>query len=102
MKVREARPTELAPSSPSAMRVSPRQLAVLEREKELRRALNLAATRPASEVVVIEPEANESLATIRASLERLLRREPRDLYWGVRGGAIVIAKDSLPPRVRHR
>jgi hypothetical protein len=92
MRVRQADAGEVGPS--------PREQARLERERLLRRALNEAAVRPSSEVILIEPDEGESLATIRISLQRLLEEEPRDLVWGVREGRIVIAKGELPPIVR--
>lgn len=79
---------------------SPREQARLERERLLRRALNEAAVRPSSEVILIEPDEGESLATIRLALQRLLEEEPRDLVWGVRDGRIVIAKGELPAITR--
>lgn len=96
MKIRRARDGELSTTVETP--TSPRALALAKREEQLRRALNEAATRPSSEVVIIEPDADERLSTIRSSLARLLRDEPRDLVWGVRNGYIVIAKDRLPPR----
>jgi len=92
MRVRQADAGEVGPS--------PREQARRERERLLRRALNEAAVRPSSEVILIEPDDGESLATIRISLQRLLDEEPRDLVWGVREGRIVIAKGELPPIVR--
>jgi hypothetical protein len=79
-----------------------RAAAVRERDEQLRRALNLAATLPASDVVVIEPTDGEKLGTIRAALARLLEDEPRELNWGVRDGRIIISKGTLPPRALRR
>jgi len=92
MRVRQADAGEVG--------TSPREQARLERERQLRRALNEAAVRPSSEVILIEPDEGEHLATIRLSLQRLLEEEPRDLVWGVRDGRIVIAKGELPPIAR--
>ena len=92
MKVRRASATELERP------VSTRVQAALRRDRQLRRALNEAAARPRSEVIIIEPEPNERLSTIRTALARILQEEPRDLVWGVRRGTIVISKDHLPPR----
>jgi hypothetical protein len=92
MRVRQADAGEVGPS--------PRELARLERERLLRRALNEAAVRPSSEVILVEPDEGESLTAIRLSLQRLLEDEPRDLVWGVRDGRIVIAKGELPPVAR--
>lgn len=79
---------------------SPRERARLAREADLRKALNEAATLPASEAMVVEPTGDEKLSTIRLSLKRLLEAEPRDLNWGVRGDRIIVSKGKLPPRSR--
>lgn len=100
MKVRKAGRAELGPRQKGKR--SPRAVAASRRVEQLRRALNLAATQPTSHVVLIEPEEDERLGTIRASLVRLLKEEPRDLVWGTRDGAIVIAKEKLPPTRRSR
>ncbi|HEY7522799.1 MAG TPA: hypothetical protein VH720_03970 [Candidatus Limnocylindrales bacterium] len=71
------------------------------RDDEFRRALNLAATLPASQVVVIEATGEERIATIHAALNRLLAAEPRALNWGLRDGRIVISKGELPRRHRR-
>jgi hypothetical protein len=97
MKVRLAGRDELGSASTAAVRDE----AARRRDEQLRRALNLAATQPASDVVVVEPTGDEELTTIRAALGRLFDVEPRALNWGVRGGRIVISKGPLPPRSRR-
>lgn len=99
MRLRKATRSELDLATPRPL--SPRAAAAARRDEQLRRALNLAATQPSSQVVIVEPEADERLGTIRTALVRLLANEPRELVWGIRGGAIVIAKGVLSP-VRRR
>jgi hypothetical protein len=77
------------------------RLAARRRDDEFRRALNLAATLPASKVVVIEATGTERTATILAALSRLMAVEPRALNWGLRDGRIVISKGELPRRNRR-
>ena len=99
--VRKVSLAELAPK-PKERKLSPRQLAQLEREDELRAALNEAAWLPASEVVVLEPREGAKLSTLRTSMKRVLAAEPRDLNWGVRGETLLITKGRLPGRSAGR
>jgi len=76
--------------------LSPRQLAQLERDDEIRAALNEASALPASQAVTIDLREGQKLATLRAAVNRIVRAEPRDLNWGVRGQTIVISKGDIP------
>lgn len=100
MRLRKASLAELAP--PVKRPPTDREIAARSRDQQLRCALNEAAARPHSEVVIIEPDDGERLGTIRAALARILRDEPRDLHWGVRRGVIVIGKARLPPALAMR
>jgi hypothetical protein len=82
MRLRRATLAELTDSPASEAR--------RRRDDQFRRALDLAATMPASEAVIIEPIGGERVATLRAALANLLRVEPRDLHWGVRVERILI------------
>ena len=77
-------------------KLSPRQLAQLERDEEIRSALNEAASIPASQAVVIELKEGQKLPTLRAAVDRVLKTDPRELNWGVRGLSIVISKGEIP------
>ena len=77
-------------------RHSARQLAQIERDGEIRAALNEAAALPASQGVVIELKEGQKLPTMRAAVDRVLRQDPRELKWGVRGQAIVVSKGDIP------
>ena len=76
--------------------LSPRQRATLERDRELRAAINEAAALPASEAVAIELKEGQKMPTLRASLTRILNAEPRDLRFGIRGQTIYISKGDIP------
>jgi hypothetical protein len=76
--------------------LSPRQVAQMERDDEIRAALNEAAALPASQAVVIELKGGQKLPTLRAAVGRVVKAEPRDLEWGVRGQSIVISKGQIP------
>lgn len=89
--------TDLAPK-PKERRLSPRQIAQRERDDEIRVALNEAASLPASQAVVIDLKEGQKLPTMRAAVSRVLKTEPRELNWGVRGQSIVISKGKIPGR----
>lgn len=76
--------------------LSPRQRASLERDNELKAAMNEAAARPATEAVVIELKEGQKMPTLRAATKRLLKEEPRKLNWGVRGNVLVFSKGTIP------
>jgi hypothetical protein len=88
---------DLAPQ-PKERKLTPRQLAQRERDDEIRAALNEAASLPASQAVVIDLREGQKLPTMRAAIGKLLKAEPRDLNWGVRGQSIVISKGKIPGR----
>jgi hypothetical protein len=97
MRVRKVELSELEPKAKERA-LSPRQIVQLERDEEIRAALNEAASLPASQAVVIDLKEDQKLPTIRAAVDRILKAEPRDLNWGVRGQSIVISKGELPSR----
>lgn len=76
--------------------LSPRQRATMERDDELRAAINEAAALPASEAVAIELNEGQKLPTLRAALTRILKTEPRDLNFGIRAQTIYISKGKIP------
>lgn len=79
-------------------KLTPRQIAQQEREIDIRAALNQAASLPATQAVVIDLKEGQKLSTLRAAISRMLKDEPRELNWGVRGQSIVISKGTLPSR----
>ena len=87
---------------PKERKLSPRQIASFERDAEIRAALNEAASLPASLAVVIELKEDQKLPTLRAALARVLKEEPRELNWAVRGQLIVISKGMIPGRGGRR
>lgn len=78
--------------------LSPRQRAILERDDEIRAAMNEAAALPASEAVAIELKSDQKMPTLRAAINRIITAEPRDLNWGVRGTTVLISKGPIPGR----
>jgi hypothetical protein len=97
LSVKKVELADLAPQ-PRERKLTPRQLAQLERDDEIRAALNEAASLPASQAVVINLTQGQKLPTMRAAISRVLKAEPRDLNWGVRGESIVISRGKIPGR----
>jgi hypothetical protein len=85
-------------AKPRGRQPTPREIAQQERDNEIRAALNEAAALPASQAVVIALKEGQKLPTMRAALGRVLKAEPRELNWGVRGQSIVISKGKIPGR----
>ena len=77
-------------------KLTTRQIARMERDDEIRAALNEAASLPASQAVVIDLKDGQKLPTLRAAVARVMGSEPRDLNWGVRGLSIVISRGAIP------
>jgi hypothetical protein len=83
---------------PKDRQLSPRQRATMERDVEIKAALNEAASLPPSEAIVIGLRGGQKMPTLRAAIDRILRAEPRKLNWGVRGNSVVISKGTIPGR----
>jgi hypothetical protein len=97
LNVKKIKLDDLEPQ-PKDRRLSPRQRAAMERDDEIKAALNEAASLPPSEAVVISLGDGQKMPTLRAAIDRILRAEPRKLNWGVRGNRIVISKGTIPGR----
>ena len=95
LNVKKMSLVELAPQR-RERKPSPRQLAALEREREIKAALNEAASLPPSEAIVIELKEGQKMPTLRAAIVRVLKAEPRSLNWGIRGGRVVISRGAIP------
>lgn len=97
LSVKKVNLADFAPE-PKVRELSPRQRAQRERDDELRAAFNEAAALPASEAVAIELTADQKIGTVRAAISKLMKAEPRDLRWAVRGTTILITKGDIPAR----
>lgn len=95
LSVKTVKLDELRPQA-SERKLSPRQIIAMQREKEIKAAIDEAAVLPASEAVVIQTRKNEKMSTVRAAVDRILKEDSRDLNWGVRGPRIVISRGTLP------
>jgi hypothetical protein len=96
VKIRDARPEELAPKPRKSRTLSPRQLAIQKRDQAIVKLLNEIAVGPQSAIKKIELEEGEKLVTIRAAVLRQLKAHPAGINMGVRGGAIFLSRGAIP------
>jgi hypothetical protein len=96
LSVRKVALAELKPPERRVRELTPRQRERLERDEEIRNALNEAAAAPASEAVVIDLKGGQKLATLRAAVNRILSDEPREINFGVRGQSLIFSKGPIP------
>ncbi|MBF8290494.1 MAG: hypothetical protein HW391_1462 [Chloroflexi bacterium] len=94
MRIRDAKPEELAPRQPRAL--SPRQLAIQKRDQTIVKLLNEIAVGPMSSIKKIELEDGEKMVTIRAAVNRQVKAHPADINMGVRAGAIFLSRSLIP------
>ena len=96
MKIRDAKPEELAPKARKARALTPRQLAIQKRDQAVHKLLNEIAVGPMSAIKKIELEEGENLITIRAAVARQVKAHPADIHMGVRSGAIYLSRTKIP------
>jgi hypothetical protein len=96
VRVRDAKPEELAPKPRKARALSPRQLAIRKREQLLEKVLNELGAGPASWIKKIELEESEKLVTIRAAIARQIKASGSAVNLGVRNGAIYLSRGPIP------
>jgi hypothetical protein len=96
VRVRDAKPEELAPKPRKARALSPRQLAIRKREQAIEKALNELGAGPASWIKKIELEDNEKLVTIRAAIARQIKASGSTVNLGVRNGSIYLSRGAIP------
>ena len=98
MRVRDAKPEELAPKPRKPRALSPRQLAIRARERAIEKVLNELGAGPASAIKKIELEDNEKLVTIRAAIAKQIKASGSTVRLGVRNGAIYLSRSAIPGR----
>ena len=96
MRIRDAKPEELAPKPRKPRTMSPRQLAIQKRDQSLVKLLNEIAVGPMSSIKKIELDDSEKLVTIRAAVTRQLKAHPAPINMGVRSGAIYLSRSPIP------
>ena len=95
MKIRDAKPEELAPRTRRPRALSPRQLAIQKRDQALQKMLNEIAVGPMSAIKKIELDEGENLITIRAAVARQVKTHPATIYMGVRSGVIYLSRTKI-------
>jgi hypothetical protein len=89
---------ELAPK-PRERALSPRQLAALQREDEIRKALGRLK---ADDVIALELDPSEKVPTMRLAVKRVIASHRPDVNMAVRGRTIYLSTAALPGARRGR
>jgi hypothetical protein len=93
LKIRDAKPEELVRPA-QARQLSPRQKVAQEREARFRKLLE-SLSDPA-QIKAIEPEKDEKLSTLRASLTKVLQGDHRGAHMAVKRGIIYVSLGPIP------
>ena len=96
MKVRDAKPEELAPKPRRVRPLSPRQLAIRKREAAIEKVLNELGAGPASAIKKVELEDGEKLVTIRAAIVKQIKASGSSVRLAVRNGGIYLSRGPIP------
>ena len=96
MRVKDAKPEDLAPRPRKARPLSPRQLAIQKREQAIEKVLNELGAGPASWIKKIELEDGEKLGTIRAAIAKSIKATGSSVRLGVRNGSIYLSRGTIP------
>lgn len=92
MRIRAAKMEELAPK-PRERALSPRQLAALQREEEIRKAF---ARLRGDEVLAIELDPAEKVPTMRLAVKRVIAAHRPDVNMAIRGRTIYVSTAKFP------
>jgi hypothetical protein len=93
MRVRTAKLEELAPK-PRARALSPRQLAAIQRDEEIRKAL--ARLRTDDDLIALELDPVDKIPTMRASVKKAIAAYKPGVNMAIRGRTIYLSTGSLP------
>ena len=74
--------------------MSPRQLAALQREEEIRKALG--RLRSDDDILAIDLDPAEKIPTMRAAVKRAIAAHKPDTNMAIRGRTIYISTAKLP------
>jgi hypothetical protein len=77
-------------------KLSARQLAIQERDEEIRRAINEAVAAPSSQAIPVQLKHGQKLATIRLAVNRVLKLDHTEINIGVRSSTIYLSKSPIP------
>ena len=90
MRIRAAKIEELAPK-PRERALSPRQLAALQREEEIRKAL--ARLKSDEDVIAIELDPAEKIPTMRAAVKKAVAAHKPGTNMAIRGRTIYLSTE---------
>jgi len=93
MRIRAAKIEELAPKSRDRA-LSPRQLAAIQREDEIRKAL--ARLKSDEDVLAIELDPAEKIPAMRAAVKRAIAAHRPGTSMAIRGRTIYLSIGRLP------
>ena len=93
MRIRAAKIEELKPKTQERA-LSPRQLAALQREDEIRRALG--RLKDAGDILAVELDASEKIPTMRAAVKRAIAAHKSGTNMAIRGRTIYLSTGPLP------
>jgi hypothetical protein len=96
VRVKDAKPEELAPKARVVRALSPRQIAIRKREQAIEKVLNELGAGPASWIKKIELEEGEKLFTIRTAITKQIKASGSTVRLGVRNGAIYLSRGPIP------
>jgi hypothetical protein len=93
MRIRAAKLEELAPKERERA-MSPRQLAALQREEEIRRALG--RLRNDEDIIALELDPAEKIPTMRAAVKKAIAAHKPGTTMAIRGRTIYLSTGRLP------
>jgi hypothetical protein len=93
MRIRSAKIEELMPK-PRERALSPRQLAALQREEEIRKAL--ARLKDDEDIIAIELDPAEKAPTMKLSVKKVVAAHRPGVSVAVRGRTIYLSTGKLP------
>lgn len=93
MRIRTAKFEELKPKSRERA-LSPRQLAALQREDEIRKALG--RLKSDDDVIALELDPAEKIPTMRAAVKKAIAAHKAGTNMAIRGRTIFLSTAKLP------
>ena len=93
MRIRSAKIEELTPK-PRERALSPRQLAALQREEEIRKAIG--RLKGDDDIIALELDPAEKVPTIKASVRKVVAAHQGKVNIAVRGRTIYLSSGRLP------
>lgn len=93
MRIRAAKLDELAPK-PKERALSPRQLAALQREEEIRKAFG--RLKSDDDLIALELDPSEKIPTMRAAVKKAIAAHRPGTNMAIRGRTIYLSTGRLP------